>query len=230
MNVKRMWVLLATLLAVVMLSACVAEKANDVEGVPETQMAEVIPTETEVIAEISTEVTEETSEPVEETTVEEMTEDEIAVVVKETTKPTEVVQKTEATEEVLLEESAEEEPTEEVLLEESVEEEPTEWDGQVLNARIGTVQGPSGKETYYNLKMSGVVKIMRKLGYDESEYPYYVREDGVKMLGPYIMCAANLELRPRGTILESSLGTAIVCDTGGFAKRNTTQVDIAVDW
>jgi hypothetical protein len=99
-----------------------------------------------------------------------------------------------------------------------------------LTKSAGTVQGPSGKETYYNLNMSGVVKIMRNLGYTEDEYPYWVRDDGCKMFGDYIIVAANLSLRPRGTIVETSLGQGIVCDTGGFALYNTTQLDIATNW
>ena len=75
--------------------------------------------------------------------------------------------------------------------------------------------------------MSSVVRIMRSMGYTGE---YWVREDGCKMLGDYIMVAANLKLRPRGSIVETSLGDAIVCDTGGFAKRNPTQIDIAVTW
>lgn len=71
---------------------------------------------------------------------------------------------------------------------------------------------------------------MRNLGYNETDYPYWVRDDGAKMFGNYIMIAANLELRPRGTIVDTSLGTGIVCDTGGFAKDNPTQIDIAVNW
>ncbi len=94
----------------------------------------------------------------------------------------------------------------------------------------GVFNGPSGKETYYNLKMSGVVNIMRNQGFSEEEYPYWVRDDGAKMLGDYVMVAADFNTRPRGTILETSLGTAIVCDTGTFAQSNPTQVDIAVDW
>ncbi len=100
----------------------------------------------------------------------------------------------------------------------------------VLNRQNGTVMGPSGKETYYNLNMSGVVKIMRRQGFSEEEYPYWVRVDGCKMLGPYIMCAADLALRPRGSLVESSLGTCIVADTGDFIYANPTQIDIAVDW
>jgi hypothetical protein len=59
---------------------------------------------------------------------------------------------------------------------------------------------------------------------------YWIREDGCKMLGDYIMCAANLDVRPRGSLVESSLGTCIVCDTGGFAYSDPYQLDIAVNW
>ena len=104
------------------------------------------------------------------------------------------------------------------------------WDGPVLTKKKGVVNGPSGKETYYNLNMSGVVKIMRNAGFTEEEYPYWIRDDGVKMLGDYVMVAANLDIRPRGSIVKSSLGDAIVCDTGGFATSNPTQLDIAVTW
>ena len=99
-----------------------------------------------------------------------------------------------------------------------------------LTKKIGVFNGPSGKETYYNLPMGGVISIMRSLGYTEEEYPYWVRDDGVKMFGNYVMVAANLEIRPKGTILECSLGTAIVVDTGGFASHNIEQLDIAVNW
>lgn len=104
------------------------------------------------------------------------------------------------------------------------------WDGPALNSYIGVVEGPSGKETYYNLPMDGVISIMRSLGYDEENYPYSINEDGCKCLGDYIMVAANLELRPKGTIVPTSLGWGIVADTGAFAQTNRTQLDIAVNW
>ena len=90
------------------------------------------------------------------------------------------------------------------------------------------VYGPSGKETYYNLPMGGVIEIMRAMGNTDE---YWVRSDGVKMLGPYVMCAANLDLRPRGSLVMSSLGMAIVCDTGDFAEWGDPYwIDIAVNW
>lgn len=104
------------------------------------------------------------------------------------------------------------------------------WSGDKLSKGKGVVIGPSGKETYYNLNMTSVVNAMRHMGYSEVEYPYWIREDGVKMLGGYVMVAANYKIRPRGTIIESSLGYAIVCDTGSFANTNPTQIDVAVNW
>lgn len=99
-----------------------------------------------------------------------------------------------------------------------------------LTKERGVFIGPSGRETYYNLPMKGIVNIARSMGYSEEEYPYWVREDGAKMLGPYVLCAANLETRPRGTILDTSLGEAIVMDTGGFVKTHPDGLDLATNW
>lgn len=106
----------------------------------------------------------------------------------------------------------------------------TSYSGSRLSKSRGTIQGPSGKETYYNLNMTGVVSIMRRMGFSESEYPYNVRADGVKCLGPYVMVAAHLGQRPRGSKVQTSLGTGLVCDTGGFASNNPMQIDIATSW
>lgn len=106
----------------------------------------------------------------------------------------------------------------------------TSYSGTKLSRSRGSIQGPSGKETYYNLNMNGVVSMMRRMGFSESEYPYNVRADGVKCLGPYVMVAAHLGKRPRGSKVQTSLGTGMVCDTGGFAANNPTQIDIATAW
>ena len=96
---------------------------------------------------------------------------------------------------------------------------------------IGTTEGPSGHETYYNLSMGGVITLMRQKGYTETDgWNYWVREDGVKMFGDYAMVAANLDIRPKGTIIPTSVGMAIVCDTGDFADENIYAIDIATTW
>ena len=102
-----------------------------------------------------------------------------------------------------------------------------EYDGPVLDSTIGTVDGPSGKETYYNLPMSKVVSNMHDMGY---EGEYWVRDDGVKCFGSYILVAANLNIHPRGSIVRTSLGYGIVADSGDFAEINPYQLDIAVTW
>jgi hypothetical protein len=99
-----------------------------------------------------------------------------------------------------------------------------------LDMRTGVCYGPSGKETYYNLPMGGVIKKMRAHGYTDADYPYIEREDGVKCLGSYVMVAADLNKYRRGEIIETSLGQGIVCDTGTFAETDPDQIDIAVTW
>ncbi len=101
------------------------------------------------------------------------------------------------------------------------------WKGAVLNKKKGTVKGPNGRETYYNLNMSKIVAVLHKAGY---EGDYWVRKDGVKMFGDYIMVAANYSKFRYGTIVETSLGTGIVCDTGDFAKSSRVTLDIAAAW
>lgn len=101
------------------------------------------------------------------------------------------------------------------------------FNGPKLTKSKGVNQGPSGRETYYNLSMNGVINTMRRMG---NNGKYWVRDDGVKMLGKYVMIAANLNIRPRGSLVLTSLGMGIVCDTGGFASKNPTQIDIATSW
>lgn len=96
-----------------------------------------------------------------------------------------------------------------------------------LTASGGVYYGRNGKETYYNLNMSGVVDIMRGMGNNDN---YWVREDGAKMLGDYVIVAADLNKYPRGSIVDTSLGQGIVCDTGSFTQNSDTQLDIATDW
>lgn len=102
-----------------------------------------------------------------------------------------------------------------------------QWDGPVLNSFAGLVAGPSGNETFYNLDMSGVISIMQSQGYN---YEFWIREDGVKMFGDYVMVAADLSIRPRGSLIPTSLGMGIVCDTGSFVSWDPTRLDIATTW
>lgn len=96
--------------------------------------------------------------------------------------------------------------------------------GDVLTADMGVHDYYGVTETYYNMDMSGVVDWMHQLGYD---YDYWVRSDGVKMFGNYVMVAADYGWMPKGSIVETSLGTGIVCDTG---LGGWYWFDIATNW
>ena len=207
-------------------TASISKKPLDTQYVGVSILEMVPTTETETTTEIETTAEVETITEVE-TTTEEETTTEVETV-------TETVETPSITEEVpSVEEAVYIETTSEIIQEvETVPETVSEtvWEGQILTRSLGTIQGPSGKETYYNLNMNGVVNIMRNMGYDEVSYPYWERSDGCKMLGDYIMVAADLTIRPRGSLIETSLGTAMVCDTGAFTQNNQYQLDIAVNW
>ena len=96
--------------------------------------------------------------------------------------------------------------------------------GNVLNPYDGINYYGGVLETYYNMDMSAWLEFVYSLGYSGT---YWVRSDGVKMFGDYIIVAADYSYEPRGTIVQTSLGTGMVLDTGlgGWAWH-----DIAVAW
>lgn len=86
-------------------------------------------------------------------------------------------------------------------------------------------KGVSHRETYYDLDMGRVMQSCGQGGY------YTVRPDGVKVdRDGYILIAANYGLYPKCSLVETSLGTGKVYDTGGFATRYPTGFDLATDW
>lgn len=101
------------------------------------------------------------------------------------------------------------------------------WDGPILTKSKGVNYGPLGRETYYNLPMQGVINIMRRNGYDAERFPYWVRDDGVRMLGDYIMLSGRVGQFERGTIVRCSLGEGMICDYGHLEWNG---LDVAVVW
>lgn len=91
--------------------------------------------------------------------------------------------------------------------------------GGVLTPSSGVNMFNGRKETYYNLDMSGVVANAKNMGI---EGDYWVRGDGVKMYGNYVIVAAQMD---KGTIIETSLGTGIVLD---WCQAGT--IDLATSW
>ena len=84
------------------------------------------------------------------------------------------------------------------------------------------------KETYYNLPMQGVIRLLNSIGIYGN---YWVREDGVKMYGDYVMVAADTYRFPKGTVLQTSLGMAMIVDhCEAAASYPGVWIDVAVEW
>lgn len=119
-------------------------------------------------------------------------------------------------------------------------------DGSKLTKLGGVNYYYNQKETYYNMDMSNIVKSLTardswlwpqicKAGNQKNfkkSYKYWIRPDGVKMFGPYVMIAAKLSVHKRGSLMPTSLGMGVVVDTGGFAHtaNGAHWVDIATNW
>ncbi|MBR3253084.1 G5 domain-containing protein [Candidatus Saccharibacteria bacterium] len=101
----------------------------------------------------------------------------------------------------------------------------------VYTATKGDGTKVTRKETYYDLNMSGVMRLAQ--GYSGCNHSgnYSVRADGAKVDDDgYVLVAANLSRYPRCSVVETSLGPGKVYDTGGFAASNAEQFDLATDW
>lgn len=98
----------------------------------------------------------------------------------------------------------------------------------ILTAKLGRIQFNGHDETYYNLNMSNIVERADQV-FNVSDM-YWIREDGCKMYGPFIIVAANWKEHPFGSVVETSRGTGLVLDTGDFAKREPQTIDLAVEW
>ena len=94
-----------------------------------------------------------------------------------------------------------------------------------LTARAGTIQFEGHKETWYNLKMNKVVaRADKAIGMTDL---YWIREDGVKMYGPWVICAAHPS-KIRYSRIQTSLGEGIILDT--HTANDTELIDIATTW
>lgn len=117
---------------------------------------------------------------------------------------------------------------EEVTVEEILTED-IETPYSVLNKRMGVNYFNGQKETYYNLRMTGVIRLLDDMGIPHGEY--WIRDDGAKMLGEYIMLATDTDRIPKGTIWETSLGTGMIVDhCSGSESYPGVWIDVAVNW
>ena len=95
----------------------------------------------------------------------------------------------------------------------------------ILTARAGRITYNGHPETWYDLNMTRVCERAQQNGI---EGDMWIREDGVKMYGPWVIVAADWDLHPYGSVMETSQGDGIVLDT--HTAKDRSIVDIATDW
>lgn len=94
----------------------------------------------------------------------------------------------------------------------------------VLTAKAGTISYNGHREVWYNLNMNRVVAKAQNMGINAD---YWVRDDGVKMFGPWVIVAGH-KSKTRYTRLDTSLGEGIILDYHTVDDPNL--YDIATTW
>lgn len=94
----------------------------------------------------------------------------------------------------------------------------------VLTASLGKITYNGHIETWYNLPMQNVVQRAQNMGIP---CEYWVRDDGVKMFGPWVICAGHPS-KTRYSMVDTSLGEGIILDT--HEMPDTDLYDIATTW
>lgn len=94
----------------------------------------------------------------------------------------------------------------------------------ILTAGLGKITYNGHTETWYNLPMDRVIQRAQDMGIPAQ---YWVRDDGVKCFGPWVIVAAHPS-KIRYTRVDTSLGEGIILDT--HEKDDTELIDIAVEW
>ena len=93
-----------------------------------------------------------------------------------------------------------------------------------LTAKLGTIQYNGHTESWYDLPMGTVVQRAQDMGI---HCEYWIRDDGVKMFGPWVIVAAHPS-KIKYTRIDTSLGEGIILDT--HEKLDKELIDIATTW
>lgn len=96
----------------------------------------------------------------------------------------------------------------------------------MLTARAGKINNPETgfTESWYDLPMSKVVQQAKDAGIP---CELWIREDGVKMFGPWVICASHPS-KTRFSRIQTSLGEGIILDR--HTCNDPELIDIATDW
>ena len=94
----------------------------------------------------------------------------------------------------------------------------------ILTAALGRITYNGHTETWYDLPMNKVIQRSQDAGIP---CEYWIRDDGVKMFGQWVIVAAHPKVT-RYTLVETSLGQGIVLDRHTSGQEDL--YDIATVW
>lgn len=94
----------------------------------------------------------------------------------------------------------------------------------ILTATLGRISYSGHTETWYDLPMSKVVANAQEVGIP---CEYWVRDDGVKMFGEWVIVASHPSVT-RYSFVDTSLGLGIILDRHEMPDKYL--YDIATDW
>ena len=94
----------------------------------------------------------------------------------------------------------------------------------ILTATLGRITYNGHIETWYDLPMENVIQRSQDAGIP---CDYWVRDDGVKMFGQWVIVAAHPS-KIRYSMVDTSLGEGIILDT--HETDDTELIDIATTW
>lgn len=107
------------------------------------------------------------------------------------------------------------------------------WTGPELTQAVGIISYAGTCFTFYNQPMGGCFRL-----HGESIAPYsiadaWVSDKGIKMVGPYVMCAAYTPWFPPGSLVSTPFGIGMVIDYNGHCDLpggTKADIDICTTW
>ena len=107
------------------------------------------------------------------------------------------------------------------------------WTGPELTQKIGIINHGGRNYTYYNQPMWGCFRLHAAELAPYGMEHYWETSKGIKMCGPYVMCAAYTPWFPCGTLVETPFGMGIIVDYNGHCDLpdgTKADIDVCTTW
>lgn len=107
------------------------------------------------------------------------------------------------------------------------------WKGEKLTASKGIIFANGRYYTFYNQPMGGCFRLHKDALAPYTMADWWVSDEGIKMCGPYVMCAAYTPWFPPGSLVNTPFGVGMVVDYNGHCDLpggTKADIDICTVW